>query len=204
MPHPERQVREYFNSQINTIVIGGTAVARLVGCVYALLDTDGEPLYVGRSVSEGESLGVRVGRHVLGQRSDAANKVFPPFETRTLRLWPMRTPSGLTSPLQDEERDLVRVAESQVFNLLCATATHPPLNERRPSAPDQLVPLPPHLDVDFWPADVVPILGDIDGRVDRWAETMRRLAERVKHSGQTRGLRVVQRLQADRFRALLG
>ena len=115
MPHPERAVRAEFLQKMGSTMVAGTPAGRLVGCVYALLDTDDVPLYVGRSVSSGtERLGTRISRHVLGQRSDAANKVFPPFEARTVRIWVMRTPPGRTTQLSTSEQALVADAEKYV------------------------------------------------------------------------------------------
>lgn len=196
-------MRAEFVSQMATVTIGGTPAGQLVGCVYALLDTDGIPLYVGQSVSSGtERLGTRISRHVLGQRSDAANKVFPPFEARVVRIWPMRTPSGLTTAVSAAERAAVGAAEKHVLWTL-SQMPFPPLNERVPATAPPPVVLPTPTDIDYWPAGSVAQLQDVDGRIDRWAESIRRLADRVKHSGQTAGLRRVQRLQAARLQALL-
>ena len=48
-----------------------TTNKRLGKCVgvYAFYDFDGEPIYVGQTT---EDFGTRIGRHLRGQRSDAA------------------------------------------------------------------------------------------------------------------------------------
>lgn len=202
MPHAERRVRSEFDQKMKSVLVGGTPAGKLVGCVYAVLDTDAEPLYVGRSMSADERLGTRIGRHVLAQRSDAANKVFPPFEARVLRVWPMRDPPGLVSALTSAETDLVKAAEKHVLWTL-GCGTFPPFNESIPKVAQPVVALPAPVDIDFWPASAVAQLQDLDARVDRWTETMRRLAERIKHSGGSADLRRVQKLQAARLQHLL-
>ena len=55
--------------------------------VYAFIDYDGQPIYVGQTR---ESLGSRIGRHLTNQRTDAvAMAVLDPFEVRFVRAWPL-------------------------------------------------------------------------------------------------------------------
>jgi hypothetical protein len=131
--------------------------------------------------------------------------VFPPFESRFVRIWPMRSPPGLVTALNPAEKAAVTAAERHLLWTLSLTKS-PPLNERIPAKAPTSVTLPPHVDIDYWSslsADVFAQLSDVDARIDRWAESIRRLADRLKHSGTTAGLKRVQRLQVERLHSLL-
>ncbi|RZT77195.1 hypothetical protein EV382_0338 [Micromonospora violae] len=61
----------------------GQTIGKAKAGIYAFYDYDEEPIYVGQTA---EGFGVRLGRHLTGQRSDAVAKyVLDPFEVHTRR-----------------------------------------------------------------------------------------------------------------------
>lgn len=164
-------MRADYATQMARTMVPGTAVpvAQLVGCVYCLLDFDGHPLYVGQSAGTDERLGARIGRHVLGQRSDAAGRAFPPYEVHSIDIYAMRTPQTLDTALTPAERTMVAQAEAQLYSTLAATA-FPPLNERVPNAQGAAaVTLLAAMNVPFTvSAALVADLWHHDVRVERW------------------------------------
>jgi hypothetical protein len=188
-----------------SIVVPGTATAvgQLVGCVYCLLDFDGQPLYVGQSTGTGERLGLRVGRHVLGQRSDAAGRCFPPYEVHSIDVYPLRDPWTKASALTPTEKNRLNRGEAQLYARLMATPV-PPLNEKPPRATGSRVSLPVPINVRFTanPA-LVATLWDHDLRVERWVDVIKVMANRVRASGGTRDQRRVLKAQIQRLALLL-
>ena len=207
MPHPERRLRPEFDRQMRTALVGGVPAGTVVGCVYALLDTDKEALYVGTSTGTSERLKDRLSRHVPNGRSDAANKVFPPYEVRYVRVW-LVMPQPVMRDVTRQERATVRGLERHLLwrMLQGPVPPFPPLNEDVPRQAPPVVRVPPSVDIDYWPStdvDAIAQLGDIDARVNRWAESVSRLAERVKHGDANDVLRDVQKRQIARLASLV-
>lgn len=207
MALPEQRLRADYDAQMAATLVPGatTAVAQLVGCVYCLLDGDGQPLYVGKSTGVRERLGARLGRHVLGQRSDAAGRAFPPYEVLSVDVYPMRVPSTNAAALTAVEHALVKHAEARLY-LSLAGGSHPPLNEKAPAMPPGAAPivLPPPINVRFTTDPVlVAELWNPDVRVERWIDVIKVMANRIRTSGGTLDQRRVLRLQTKRLVSLL-
>ena len=95
--------------------------------IYAFLDYDGEPIYVGQTA---EQLRVRIRRHLTNQRTDAvAMNVLDPFEVADIEMWPFWELEGHRT--QDEVvKETLNSAEYTVFqNLIAGSAYGAVLNE---------------------------------------------------------------------------
>ena len=172
--------------------------------MYALLDTDKEALYVGKSTGSNERLGRRLSRHVPNGRSDAANKVFPPYEVRYVRVWPVVKSAAGRALTVTQKTQVARVEQFLMWTLLTPPfPPFPPLNENIPRVAPPAARLPVPVDIDYWPASVVTQLADRDARVARWAISVSRLAERVKHGNADPALRDVQKRQIERLASLV-
>lgn len=183
--------------------------------VYAFIDYDGEPIYVGQTR---ESLGSRIGRHLTNQRTDAvAMSVLDPFEVRYVKVWPL-------PQYQDVKGDPKKVAaarhaadhlnslERAVFMALVEKSHFKRiLNEKDP--PDTgLCELPFAIEGEIVPPDVLTTRHHPDTRIARRAQTLARLAAIVAARDVAGGLRRtvltqaerLARLARDRFEALGG
>ena len=115
----------------------------------------------------------------------------PPYEVRYIGVWQV-----VPQPVM---RDITTHASGS-----CPSV--PSLNEEVPRRAPPVVLVPSSVDVDYWPStdvDVIAQLGDIDARVTRWAESVSRLAERIKHGDAHDVLRDVQKRQIARLASLV-
>jgi hypothetical protein len=202
---PENQLRSDYAGQMATTTVPGTStpVGQLIGCVYCLLDFDGHPLYVGQSTGADERLGERVGRHVLGQRSDAAGRCFPPYEVHSIQIYPLRKPPTKAGALTPTEKARVNRAEAQLYVALAKTPV-PPLNEKQPKAAGSNVLMPLPITVPFTTdPTLIAILWDHDLRVERWVDVIKVMASRVRTSGGTKDQRRVLEAQIERLALLV-
>ena len=120
--------------------------------VYAFLDYDGEPIYVGQTY---EGLRDRIGRHLTNQRTDAvAMHVLDPFEVLCVRLWPLfelqdavhSHPANSAERTRElgKARERLEKAEYTVYqDLLAASHFEAVLNEKDiVGRPDDRIALP--------------------------------------------------------------
>lgn len=170
--------------------------------VYAFLDYDGEPIYVGQTR---ESLGQRISRHLTNQRTDAvAMAVLDPFEVRFVHLWPLPEYQAIggdpkRDPAARAAVDHLNALERAVFVKLVAESRFGTiLNEKDPpEAPDC--------------KPGTPIIGEIvsegvrairqhpDTRIARRAMTLARLSQIIAGRNVQVGLRRALVTQADRL-----
>lgn len=183
--------------------------------MYAFIDYDGEPIYVGQTR---ESLGGRISRHLTNQRTDAvAMSVLDPFEVRTVRVWPLPQYQGVGGDPKraDEPRRAVEhlnAVERTVFmELVRESRFGRILNEKDPPAGEPCA-LPPMIEGAIVPDDVVTLRQHPDTRIARRAQTLARLSSIIAGRDVAGGLRRSLLTQADRlawlaserFRALGG
>ena len=170
--------------------------------VYAFLDYDDEPIYVGQTR---ESLGSRISRHLTNQRTDAvAMSVLDPFEVMTIMLWPL-------PEFQNVRGDPKKVAEARaaadhlnslertVFEQLVRESTFGRiLNEKDP--PDVTVcEVPEPITGVIVPEDVRSSRQHPDARIARRAQTIARLTQIIAGRDVQAGLRRALATQADRL-----
>lgn len=170
--------------------------------VYAFLDYDGEPIYVGQTR---ESLGQRISRHLTNQRTDAvAMAVLDPFEVRFVHLWPLPEYQDVggdpkRNPAAKAAADHLNALERAVFvKLIAESRFGKVLNEKDP---------PEARDCDAGE----PIVGEIvsedvravrqhpDTRIARRAMTLARLSQIIAGRNVQVGLRRALVTQADRL-----
>lgn len=175
--------------------------------VYAFLDYDGEPIYVGQTR---ESLGGRISRHLTNQRTDAvAMSVLDPFEVRYVRVWPLHQyqevkgdPKRADAPRRAAEH--LNAAERAVFEeLVGASRFGRILNEKDPPAAGSCE-LPWMIEGEIVSADVVALRQHPDVRIARRAQTLARLSAIVAGRDVAGGLRRTLLTQADRLAWLAG
>lgn len=204
MASPEAQLRKDFKAQMAAAHVPGssTSVGELIGCVYCLLDFDGQPLYVGKSTGANERLGARISRHILGQRSDAAGRCFPPYEVHSINVFPLRNPQTAQGGVTKLEAQRVSRAEGQIYAQL-AKGLAPPLNETVPTQTTSRIQLPKPIVVRCTSdQSLIDILWDHDLRVERWVDVIKVMANRVRTGGGTPRQREILKLQIERLASL--
>ncbi|WP_241977540.1 GIY-YIG nuclease family protein [Cryobacterium cheniae] len=186
---------------------------KLTGCVgvYAFYDYDREPIYVGQTW---ESFGIRIRRHLTGQRSDTlAYRILDPFEVAEVELWPteglrakfaamskLTTDKNELKKIGDEKRKALDAIEYSVYlAAIAGSKYHAILNEKIPPvstpvalpASQRFVLVPPKLREEREHPDV---------RIARRAETLARVAAVAHERGEvSSGLRRVIVIQAVRL-----
>ncbi|WP_217989598.1 GIY-YIG nuclease family protein [Sphingomonas lenta] len=177
--------------------------------VYAFLDFDDQPIYVGQTR---ESIGTRVRRHLTNQRTDAvAMSVLDPFEVRSVLAWPLREYQGYKASGDGRtDKSLLSAAQARlnalerlVFERLVEQSDYEIiLNEKDPpvgGAADWFEPIRG----DLFTGELLVRRGHPDTRLARRTSTLARLAqvisERELKSG---GLRRALLAQAVRIENL--
>ncbi|MBF6066274.1 GIY-YIG nuclease family protein [Nocardia terpenica] len=150
------------------------------GC-YAFYDFDGEPIYVAGTNMQ---LRTRVRRHLTAQRTDAvAMNILDPQEVAELELWPLWVLEG-TSIHDPEARALLAATEYTVYrNAVAQSALGALLNEHIPP-PASEVELPPSRRFQLVDDQVRAEAGNLDVRISRNAEMLRRLSTTILERGQ--------------------
>ncbi len=175
--------------------------------IYAFYDYDGEPIYVGQTA---EGFGVRLGRHLTGQRSDAVAKyVLDPFEVHTVSMWSLPHIGDMPAKLRKAALDPYE--HTVYMHLLAASTFKAVLNEGDIAAGPAQV-LPEAVTRVIIPDDIFPERSHPDVRIARRAQTISLLAKNISERKVSRGLRrtlvtQTQRLDAlarKRFEALSG
>jgi hypothetical protein len=175
--------------------------------VYAFYDYDGEPIYVGQTA---EGFGVRLGRHLTGQRSDAVAKyVLDPFEVHTVSMWSLPHIGDL--PTRQRKAALDPYEYTVYEQLLADSAFQAVLNEGD-IMPGPTMELPRPVTVVIIPDTIFPDRSHPDVRIARRAQTISLLAKNISERKVSKGLRrtlvtQTERLNAlatDRFEALAG
>lgn len=178
--------------------------ARSVGSftwgVYAFLDYDGEPIYVGQTK---EKISTRIRRHLTNQRTDAvAMSVLDPFEVFEVEVWP------LPQFEKTAKKDTVAIAhlnalEHLVYEQAVAGSTFKAiLNEKNPPAPTVTVTVPPSLRYRLVSEEVHKIRSHPDFRIARRSLIISRLAQVISERKVQGGLRRVLLTQAKRLQWL--
>jgi len=184
--------------------------------VYAFVDYDGEPIYVGQTR---ESLSGRVGRHLTNQRTDAvAMSVLDPYEVKQIRVWPLVCYQGIVKKddlsAWDDAVDHLNSLERHIFEILVERSRfNAILNEKNPP-PGKSCEVPPVIDQPpIITGEVARLRSHPDTRIARRSMVISRLAQVIaERELRTPGLRRTLATQAvrlhwlatERFRALGG
>jgi GIY-YIG catalytic domain len=164
--------------------------------VYAFLDYDREPIYVGQTY---EGLGARIGRHLTNQRTDAvAMNVLDPFEVAYIRMWPLEL-SGFS---KKKARMRLDSAEYTVYKLLLRESKLNAVLNEKPPPNVPTVKLPKPLEGCVVPERLFKERKHPDVRIARRAATIASLAKVISERSVSRGLRMTMRTQARRLLAL--
>ncbi len=177
--------------------------------VYAFLDYDGEPIYVGQTY---EGLRDRIGRHLTNQRTDAvAMSVLDPFEVRSVRLWPFFDLQDAVQahPVNSAERrqgliqarsHLEKAEYTAYQDLLAASKFNAVLNEKDVvGCPEDRIALPLPVEFQIVPPLVFEARKHPDLRIARRAATIAKLAQVISERDVSKGLRRTLVTQARRL-----
>lgn len=176
----------------------GKPLRQCIG-VYAFYDYDGEPIYVGQTT---EAFGIRVGRHLTGQRSDTlAYRILDPFEVAEMELYPTEDLRALPNTQKDRQRArAVDRVEYSVYLAAIANSKYKAiLNEKIPPVSEP-VELPKAYRFPLVPENMREEREHPDIRIKRRAETLSRVAAVAHERGEvSEGLRRVIVVQAVRL-----
>jgi hypothetical protein len=170
--------------------------------VYAFIDYDEEPIYVGQTK---ESLSTRLGRHLTGRRSDAvAKNILDPFEVAKVLIYPLPELQDTSAKDADAKRKLNSL-EHKVYNVLRERSSFKAvLNEQVPAygGVDVLVPEP--LECEIATAKIRQLRAHPDIRIARRAQTLAALATGISERKVGKGIRYTLLTQARRLAELAG
>ena len=137
---------------------------------------------------------MRLGRHLLGRRSDPVAKgVFPPFEVQAIEVSHVRRKPLVARRLAPEDADAAY--EKKIYEELMERAARGAVRRRRARRSAPLAPLnekppsadrwrrrtaPPTYRFSIVPEEIVQVMGDREVRIERWTETMRRLSGSIR------------------------
>ena len=191
------KIRERISDFLKQVDDSGRRIGQAKCGVYAFYDYDGEPIYVGQTT---ESLGIRIGRHLTGRRSDAVAKfVLDPFEVLEIEVWPLFVAESLD---KDERRRIVDAAEWTVFQRALANSRFGAvLNEGQIPSTDP-VNLPDSFRARIVPDDLFAERQHPDVRIARRAQTIASLARLISERVVSPGLRTTLHVQAQRLEHL--
>ncbi len=174
----------------------GQYIGQATAGVYAFYDYDGEPIYVGQT---SEGFGVRIGRHLTGQRSDAVAKfVLDPFEVADIEVWTVPGIGKLVAT-PAAKRKLLNHYESTVYQRLRDQSRFKAvLNEE---VPDEVDPaeLPPSVRGRIIPFELWDDRVHSDVRIARRASIVARLSQLISERQVKGGLRRTLHLQTQRL-----
>lgn len=174
--------------------------------VYAFVDYDDEPIYVGQTR---ESLSGRVGRHLTNQRTDAvAMSVLDPYEVKRVKVWPLVQYQAIKKA-DDPTSWAAAVThlnslERHVFEMLVSQSRFKAiLNEKNPP-PGAVCEVPPCIDQPpIIEGEVALLRSHPDTRIARRAMIISRLAQVIaERELRTPGLRRTLATQAERLQWL--
>jgi hypothetical protein len=167
--------------------------------VYAFLDYDQEPIYVGQTV---ERLRTRIRRHLTNQRTDAvAMNVLDPFEVAFIEMWPFWELEAVAS--EDAfVKETLDSAEYTVYRQLTDNSVFRAVLNEVPVAPAPIIQLPESVRTRIVPDEVYERRKHPDERVARRAATIARLAQVISERSVQPGLRQTLLTQARRLEHL--
>ncbi|WP_196279516.1 GIY-YIG nuclease family protein [Catellatospora vulcania] len=152
--------------------------------VYAFYDYDGEPIYVGQTA---EGFGVRLGRHLTGQRSDAVAKyVLDPFEVYQVALWSLPHIGDMPA---NQRKAALDPYEYTVYQRLLADSTFKAVLNEGEILPCQPVDVFEPLVVAIVPDEIFRERSHPDVRIARRAQTVALLAKNISERKVSKGLR---------------
>ena len=165
--------------------------------IYAFYDYDDEPIYVGQTA---EGFGVRIGRHLTGQRSDAVAKyVLDPFEVKTVELYSLPIIGDMPSK---QRKAALNPYEFTVYaQLLAASEFGAVLNEGA-IAQAEVMHLPNPVRAVIIPDSIFPDRAHPDIRIARRAQTISLLAKNISERIPSKGLRKTLHTQTLRLNDL--
>jgi hypothetical protein len=172
--------------------VSGKKIRACIG-VYAFFDYDGEPIYVGQTT---ESFGIRVGRHLTGQRSDTlAYRILDPFEVAEVAFWPAEYARSLPTRVAE-----INALEYSVYLDAIAKSKYGAiLNEKIPPV-SEVADISDPLRFSLVPEHMREERDHPDVRIARRAETLARVAAVAHERGEVSpGLRRVIVIQAVRL-----
>ncbi|MEU0550615.1 GIY-YIG nuclease family protein [Micromonospora sp. NPDC005979] len=176
----------------STDAASGRQLRKCIG-VYGFYDYDGEPIYVGQTL---ESFGIRIGRHMTGQRSDTlAYRILDPFEVAEVEFWPtedLRNDGSRKAKIDAVEYSAYRWAiDHSKYGAI--------LNEKIPPV-SAIVGLPRSYRFNLVPENMREEREHPDVRIARRAETLARVSAVAHERGEVSpGLRRVIVIQAVRL-----
>ncbi|MDL5486019.1 GIY-YIG nuclease family protein [Microbacterium wangruii] len=173
--------------------LGGVTAA-----IYAFLDYDHEPIYVGQTR---DRVSTRVRRHLTGMRSDSvAKSVLDPFEVRYLVVWPLE---WLRHQDALELKAELNAFEATVHDVLIEKSEHGGLlNEGGVRGNGARRHLPEPLEFDIIPEAVFKERSHPDIRLARRAQTIANLARHISERDVSAGLRRALDTQSARLALL--
>jgi hypothetical protein len=165
--------------------------------IYAFVDYDGEPIYVGQTR---EGVRTRIGRHLTGQRSDAVAKyVLDPFEVHTIIVWSF--PELDTLPVIELKVALNAREYAAYRHLLSGSRYQAVLNEATIQEHIR-VELPEPFTAVIIPDDIFHERSHPDIRIARRAQTVALLAKNISERRVSPGLRRTLATQTERLNDL--
>lgn len=198
----QQPLSKFYNDSPRAATGKSITVGAVKWGVYAFLDYDREPIYVGQTR---ESLGSRIGRHLTNQRTDAvAMSVLDPYEVCFVRVWPLpeyQTVKGDPKRVvaAREAADHLNSVERTVFlDLIEQSRFHEILNEKDPPLVARCA-LPGLIEGQIVADHVRAVRQHPDTRIARRAQTIARLAQIIAGREVAGGLRRALVTQADRL-----
>jgi len=196
LPHDVAAIRREIKAFYGTLDEHGTKIGSIQCGVYAFYDYDGEPIYVGQTY---EGFSDRIGRHLTGQRSDAAAmSVLDPFEVAEIRVWPL----DLAQLNKEEMQEYLDRAEFTLFQKVLAESKLGAVLNEKPPKPLPLVHLPQSYSRRIIPENIFPERKHPDVRIARRASTIASLARVISERKVSPGLRRALLTQARRLEKL--
>ena len=152
--------------------------------IYAFYDYDGEPIYVGQTA---EGFGVRLGRHLTGQRSDAVAKyVLDPFEVYTVAMWSLPEIGDLPTR---ERKSRLDPYEYTIYQRLLGESRFRAILNEGEIPPGPLQDLPEPVTRVIVPEAIIRDRSHPDVRIARRAQTIALLAKNISERRASKGLR---------------
>lgn len=182
----------------------GQTIGKARAGIYAFLDYEEEPIYVGQT---SESFSARIGRHLTGQRSDAVAKfILDPFEVAYVCMWSVphiATAQSIKNPGKKagtaEKREMLAPYEYSVYkHLEQGSRFHAVLNEGT-ITPTPIVELPTPVKGKIIPPELWDERKHSDVRIARRASTIARLSQMISERQVSSGMRRTLLLQARRL-----
>lgn len=187
-----REIRTFFKREDSQ----GRRIGRAPG-IYAFYDYDGEPIYVGQTVT---SLSDRVGRHLTGRRSDAVgSSCSTPFEVLEMEVWPLWDLWPAKPPSVKKRKAKLSPYEYTVYSRLLKRSHFRAVLNEDPIRKTQAVTLPKSYRGRIVPDDLYEERRHPDVRLARRAQTVASLARLISERRVGPKLRTVLDVQTRRL-----